>query len=197
MCCSRGSERGFRSATSSGEFAVAFEWNGRRFQFCIRRFQSIRRFFLQPCHSPGRHPESASGQPRAVPDVVGSGLASPYHFRARIQSFQTLAAPFPGDSVLPSGPLAPRSRRPKRLGSKDRRSARQSPPGRRYRNKHRTTAQLWQEICSASWELRNFRPASRNRRLRVGPEFFGLRSEFEGAARNRERIDLTRKEFRL
>ena len=39
-------------------------------------------------------------QPRArVPDVVGSGLPSPYHFRARIQSFQGVAAPFAGESV--------------------------------------------------------------------------------------------------
>jgi hypothetical protein len=32
----------------------------------------------------------------------------PYRFRARIQSFQAIAASFPGDSVLPSRPLAPR-----------------------------------------------------------------------------------------
>jgi hypothetical protein len=38
-----------------------------------------------------------------VPDVVGSRLPRPYHFPARIQSFQAFAAPFPGDSVLPSG----------------------------------------------------------------------------------------------
>src|SRR5271155_1093953 len=42
-----------------------------------------------------------------VPDLVGSRLPGPYHFRARIQSFQAFAAPFPGDSVLPSGPPAP------------------------------------------------------------------------------------------
>ena len=30
------------------------------------------------------------------------GFPSPYHFRAGIQSFQAVAAPFPGDSVLPS-----------------------------------------------------------------------------------------------
>src|SRR5271167_353122 len=58
-----GSERGFRSATSSDEFAVAFEWNGRRFQFCIRRFQSIRRLFLQLCHSPGSPAESRTVSP--------------------------------------------------------------------------------------------------------------------------------------
>jgi hypothetical protein len=32
-----------------------------------------------------------------VPDVVGSRLPRPYHFRAQIQSFQAVAAPFPGD----------------------------------------------------------------------------------------------------
>jgi hypothetical protein len=58
----------------------------------------------------GRHPEPR-GQPRArVPDIVGTRLPSPYHFRARIQSFQAVAAPFPGDSVSCRQPLAPRSR---------------------------------------------------------------------------------------
>jgi hypothetical protein len=47
---------------------------------------------------------------------VGSRLPRPYHFRARIQSFQAVAAPFPGDSVCPQ-PLAPRL--PKRLRSKE------------------------------------------------------------------------------
>jgi hypothetical protein len=76
-------------------------------------------------------PRAAPGQPRArVPDLVGSRLPSPYHFGARIQSFQGVAAPFAGDSV---GPLAPRSRPPRRLGSRDRRSARRQPPPRRRR----------------------------------------------------------------
>src|SRR5271170_2301134 len=39
---------------------------------------------------------------RRVPDLVGSSLPSPYHFPARIQSFQAVAAPFPGDSVFKS-----------------------------------------------------------------------------------------------
>jgi hypothetical protein len=69
-------------------------------------------------HSRGSPTGVARRQPRArVPHLVGSTLPSPYHFRARIQSFQAVAAPFPGDSVLPSGPLAARSRRGKRLGS--------------------------------------------------------------------------------
>jgi hypothetical protein len=43
----------------------------------------------------------AHGQPRGrVPDVVASRLLRPYHFRALIQSFQSVAAPFPGDSGL-------------------------------------------------------------------------------------------------
>jgi hypothetical protein len=39
-----------------------------------------------------------------VPHLVGSRLSSPYHFRARIQSFQAFAAPFPGGpfAVSPS-----------------------------------------------------------------------------------------------
>ena len=45
--------------------------------------------------------ERTLGQPRArVPDVVGSRHPRPYHLRARIQSFQAVAAPFAGDSVL-------------------------------------------------------------------------------------------------
>src|SRR5271170_8134813 len=63
---------------------------------------------------------SRAQSPFRVPHLVGSRLPSPYHFRARNQSFQAVAAPFPGDSVrLPSGPLALRSGRPKRLGSGD------------------------------------------------------------------------------
>jgi hypothetical protein len=81
----------------------------------------------QLCHSRGMS-GLAQGQPRArVPHLVGPRLPSPYHFRARIQSFQAVAAPFPGDVVLPSA-LAPRSRRPRRLRLKDPRSARRSPP---------------------------------------------------------------------
>ena len=42
----------------------------------------------------------ARGRPRArIPDVVAWRLPRPYHFRARIQSFQVVAAPFPGNSV--------------------------------------------------------------------------------------------------
>ena len=51
-----------------------------------------------------------------VPDLVGSRLPSPYHFRARNQSFQAVAAQFPSGSVLSS---ASRAAIPptKRLGS--------------------------------------------------------------------------------
>jgi hypothetical protein len=34
----------------------------------------------------------------------GFEASETYHFRARIQSFQAVAAPFPGDSILPSRP---------------------------------------------------------------------------------------------
>src|SRR5271163_2229364 len=64
-----------------------------------------------------RPPAGAHGQPRArVPDVVASRLPRPYHSRARIQSFQAVAAPFPGDSVLPSRQEICRAARD-RLGS--------------------------------------------------------------------------------
>ena len=97
---------------------------------------------------------SAHAQPRAhVPYLVGTRLPSPYHFRARIQSFQAVAAPFPGDSVFPSA-TTPRF--------KDRRSARRSPLKSRHENKYRTTTQLWQEIYRAVWELATFRAVARD-----------------------------------
>jgi hypothetical protein len=40
---------------------------------------------------------SARSAARLVPDVVASRLLKPYHFPALIQSFQSVAAPFPGD----------------------------------------------------------------------------------------------------
>jgi hypothetical protein len=67
-----------------------------------------------PSPTVGSGRENAGTAARRIPDIVGSRLPRPYHSRARIQSFQAVAAPFPGDSVLPSGPLAPRPRRAKR-----------------------------------------------------------------------------------
>jgi len=92
----------------------------RRFQFCIERFQRIGRLFLQL-------PETGSlsfsrlgcltrAWSAAVPDVVGPRLPRPYHFRARIQSFQAVAAPFPGDSrfaVEPSRAMIPATETPR------------------------------------------------------------------------------------
>jgi hypothetical protein len=60
--------------------------------------------------SRGSSAGAAHGRPRdRAPDVVGSRLPRPYHLRARIQSYQAVAAPFLGDSALPSSPLGPRS----------------------------------------------------------------------------------------
>jgi len=68
--------------------------------------------FFWPFVTPSSSRSSAwvvPGQPRTrVPDVVGSRLPRPYHFPARIQSFQAFAAPFPGDSGLPSASRAAR-----------------------------------------------------------------------------------------
>jgi hypothetical protein len=48
----------------------------------------------------GSSAEVAHGRPRGrLPDLVGSRLPRPYHFRARIQSFQAVAAPFTGDAT--------------------------------------------------------------------------------------------------
>src|SRR5271163_154415 len=85
----------------------------------------------------------------ARPCTTSCGFAAsePYHFRARIQSFQAVAAPFPGDSILPSRPLAPRS--PATETPRFKRSTIRLDDLRRGsgRNKYRTTTQLWQEIC--------------------------------------------------
>ena len=51
------------------------------------------------CFAGGAGSEAADRARAAAPrvlDVVGSRLRRPYHFRARIQSFQAVAAPFPG-----------------------------------------------------------------------------------------------------
>src|ERR1700733_14794323 len=48
----------------------------------------------------GLSAEVARGRLRGrVPDLVGSRLPRPYQFPARIQSFQAVAAPFPGDAT--------------------------------------------------------------------------------------------------
>jgi hypothetical protein len=80
---------------------------GRRFQFCVERFQIVRRLFLQRRNSRGSSAGGRARSPRGgIPDLVGSRLPGPYHFRARIQSFQAVAAPFPGNSALPSASRA-------------------------------------------------------------------------------------------
>src|SRR6202044_1523376 len=71
----------------------------------IERLQDVRRLFLPLCNFVTLtflRLLSRSGHRARVPYLVGSRLPSPYHFRARIQSFQAVAAPFPGASVLPS-----------------------------------------------------------------------------------------------
>ena len=82
----------------------------RRFQFCIERFQVVGRLFLQLATwslstlAFSQLSVGADGQPRGrVPDVVASRLLRPYHFPALIQSFQSVAAPFPGDSDFDRG----------------------------------------------------------------------------------------------
>jgi hypothetical protein len=63
---------------------------------------------------------------------------------------ETVAASFPGDSVLPS---ASHAAIPGDRNVSVQISVRRSPPGRRRTNKHRTTMQFGQEICRA--ELRD------------------------------------------
>jgi len=110
-----------------------------------------------------------------VPDLGGSRVRSPYHFRARIQPFQAVAAPFPGEPALPSGPPAPR---PKRRSARDRRpalAARPSPGARRAaprpigckrQQRERIVIQACQEIVGLFGGGESTRHAHRNRRCR-------------------------------
>jgi hypothetical protein len=82
------------------------EWNaGADFSSASSDFRALGAIFCNFATSQLRHSRGLSGvahgQPRArVPDLVGSRFPSPYHFWAWIQSFQAVAAPFPGDSVF-------------------------------------------------------------------------------------------------
>jgi len=172
-CSPIGRSKNARLSTGYGVFSRKGRRGARQAPISVLHRANSRRWapFSATLSFLGRQPGVAHGQPCApVPDLVGSRFPSPYHFRARIQSFQAVAAPFPGDSVLPSAT--------KHLGSKDRRSARRSPPGWRRENKHRTTMQLWQEICRATWELRNFSSRSsrqlQNRRNLAPPGAYAL-----------------------
>src|SRR5271166_4932077 len=54
-----------------------------------------------PCRATGSNATRA----RPAPDLGGRCFRSPYHFRARIQSFQAVAASFAGDRpARPAGP---------------------------------------------------------------------------------------------
>jgi hypothetical protein len=120
---------------------------GADFSFASSDFKALGAFFCNFCNSVIlAESRTVSRAPRLL-HLVGSPLPSPYHFRARIQSFQPVAAPFPGDSILPSGPSRAAIPAIETPLFKHRRSARRSPPGRRCENKHRTSTQLWQEIC--------------------------------------------------
>jgi hypothetical protein len=70
-----------------------------------------------------------------------------------------------------------RFRRPKRLGSRHRRSVRRSPPGRRRVNKYRTSTQLWQARQRVQLFNRSLphsrRPAGAGARRRVSPSAGG------------------------
>jgi len=66
---------------------------------------------------------------RFVPYLGGQALPGPYHFRARIQSFQAFAAPFAGDSAWRCAPRA-MGRFPRAL-----RARREDPSALRRRNR--------------------------------------------------------------
>ena len=90
--CARGSKRRNRGVATQLAEPLLFSVLHRTFSMAWARL------FLQTLATAG----VAAGQLRAgVLDLVGLRLPRPYHFPARIQSFQAVAAPFPGDSVLP------------------------------------------------------------------------------------------------
>ena len=125
-----GQRRSVNGAEPSFQLRRAFET--RRFHVGIQRLQDVRRLFLQHCNivtpEPGgarlvaegrrsayiaaRQPKWAHGRPRGrVPDLVGPRLPRPYHFPARIQSSQAVAAPFPGEgNILTPWPQIARGR---------------------------------------------------------------------------------------
>jgi hypothetical protein len=76
------------------------------------RFQRVTRvlnLFLQLCNFvvlPAPEPETRTISRAPCTRFAGSRLPSPYHFPARIQSFQAVAAPFLGDSVFKSRTVA-------------------------------------------------------------------------------------------
>ncbi len=110
----------------------------------------------------------AHGQPHdLIPHLVGSRLPSPYHFRARIQSFQAVAAPFPGDSDLPSA-------------SRDERRAPGAAPARRRHGRPRAT-----RSCAGSGGgcAKSRASVERDYRVVLAPERRGRRSDDSEAPR--------------
>jgi hypothetical protein len=95
-------------------------WRGRRFRF-VRDARFI--LFSPSSASHPRQPESCTVGRARVPYLVGQRLPRPCHFPARIQSFQAVATPFPGDSGCPQ-PLARSSHRQKRIAARQRESQR-------------------------------------------------------------------------
>jgi hypothetical protein len=87
---------------------------GADFSFASSDIKAIGAFF---CNEATPKPPTfvsvgAHGRPRArVPDLVASRLPRHYHFRARIQSFQAVAAPFSGGCNERAGRRGRRARR--------------------------------------------------------------------------------------
>jgi hypothetical protein len=95
----------------------------------------LRNFVIPPAHQP----ESRTVTARPRNHTYGFGASEPIPFPGADTIFSSLCGAISRRLGFCRGSLAPRSRRPKRLGSKDRGSARRSPPGRRRWNKYRTT----------------------------------------------------------
>jgi hypothetical protein len=138
-----------RGRSLANELALRFRRRRRRFQFCIERFQSLGRLFLQllqPCHSCGL----AHGQPR-VPFTTSCGFAAsePLPFPGANSVFSTCCGAISGRLRFCRQALS-------RRDSGDRNASVQRPTigpaisaGTTCENKHRTATQLWQEICAA------------------------------------------------
>ena len=106
--------------------SISISWRSRRLP-CSR----LGAFFCNFVILPARQPESRPVSPAPYQILWVRGCRAHTISGRESNLFKPLRRHFRATSVLPSGPLAPRSRRPKHLGSKDRRSSRRSPPGRR------------------------------------------------------------------
>jgi hypothetical protein len=87
-----------RLALATGSI-LAHPEQGADFSSASRNFKALGAFFCNyaTVTVPARQPESRTLSLEPCTISCGFEASEPYQFRARIQSFQAVAAPFPGD----------------------------------------------------------------------------------------------------